>query len=553
MNYFAIGFVAVAAVIGAGVDYQQQSVKADIPLGRMSLSQYIDTYEARFLGAKAEMAAQEREEQRQEAWRIGGMQYLPEAPEGWTRRAYSEGYNSPIMFDTTVFYEEMAKNGGAQSMAEGIKAKKAKERLGELDKTSWVYEKGNEAIFISVKSKDGVNANGFGALMGMMIGGFDGISARSVLGYDVIGGVGFVELPVTSAMAGMMMSSLDERQKGFKRAHFRRLRGTLGFNQEVEIVIHANASRASTTEVLSAIDWDAMNAMLETPMALVGNDVVLPEEVDKAQMARQMYALHEKFKDLRGRAAQFKLYNANEAALVMNMYSGGTYDMTGGAVPDLSMMIEAAYRKELRDLLAGRPSTNEYQRIVGMMEERPEEERDQPEGEMSEELRNELMGYSDTETQAPGDTNAPGTWPDVVPTGGKPDLNKPFDRAMAEINIRAQAKAMGMSGQQLEFAVQSTLRQAEMQHANNQLLAKRRAEKAAAKVGAPSGAPAASGAGGAAAGLGGWLKGLVGGGEETAQAAPVATGEKAKIRRLGGEGKAIAGGCGAGQFCKTTE
>ncbi|WP_137703055.1 hypothetical protein [Marimonas lutisalis] len=397
MNYFAFGFVGVVAVVGLGVDYQQQSAKSGLPLGQMSLEQYVDTYEARFLGAKAEKEAEKRERDRQVAWKQGGIQYLPEAPEGWTRRKYSEGDNTPIMFEGNVYYEMLAKNGGAKSLAENFKAKSAAEAAAETDKHSYVYERGNEAVFVSVNTKNKVNDDAFGSMIGLAMGGLNRANPNAVLGYHVVGGVGFVELPVAASFMEQMAAMKDEDYKpshGFNRAHFRRLVGSVGFNQEVSVTVHANASTDSTLEVLSAIDWDGLNNMLSTPMALVGNDVVLPADMEHEKIAKAQFALRAEFNDLRSKVADFKLRNTNDAALVMNLYSKGSVDVTGGQVPDLSALVEAAFRKEMRDLMAGRPSTNEYERILSMIEERPEEERDTPEGEMSEELKKELYGYN---------------------------------------------------------------------------------------------------------------------------------------------------------------
>lgn len=525
MNYFAIGFVGLAAVVGLGVDYHQQSIKADLPLGKLSVNAYIDTYEARFLGAKAEMAAAEAEKQREENWRQGGIQYLPEAPDGWTRRSYSEGVNSAIQFPNTVFYEELAKNGGAQNMAEGMKAKKANERMLKADRTTYVYENGEESVMISVDAIRGSNGNSLHSMINASMGAFASMGGGAVQGYKVVGGVGLVEHPVDDNTIRNLMTANDKKllkSQGFRRAHFRRLTGVIGFNQRVRLTVHANASTASTMEILNRVDWDGLNAMLKTPMALVGNDVVLPEEMDEREMARAMHGLRNKFKGLNAMAMDFKLSNLNEAALVLNVYSGGAYDLTGGAVPDLSMMIEGAYRKELRDLMAGRPSSNEYERIRSMMVERPIEERDQPKGEMSDELRRELMGYVETDEGS----------------------GAPYDRADIENKVRLKAEAMGVKGPALEMVVKSTMENLDMQH-----------EQAGLKQADVQQAEAKQSTGG---GIGSWFKGMMGGGGAAAPAAggapAYATGGEVKIRRVGeGKNGPKAGGCGAGQFCKATE
>ena len=392
MNYFAIGFVGVVGLVGFGVDYHQQSAKADLALGQMSLGQYVDTYEARFLGAKAAKLAEEREAQRQRDWKAGGIGFLPEAPEGWTRRKYSEAANTAIMPDNVTYYEEMAKNGSAATMMESFKSQDALKTAKEMDKTSWVYERGDEAVYVALRTKNKVNENSLGGMIGMTMSSLDAVSHNQVRGYQVVGGIGFVELPQKTGLSSLMVEGSGAgKPRGFDRAHFRRLQGVVGFNQEVEVTVHANAPLEATLEILQAVDWDGINGMLVTPMATVGNDVVLPEEMEHEKMAVAMMRQRTLFNGLRSMAANFKLRNTNEAAFLMNVYSGGKYDMTGGAVPDLGTLIDMGFRTEIRDLMVGRPSSGEFQRIKAMMEERPESEREVPKGEMSDELREELM------------------------------------------------------------------------------------------------------------------------------------------------------------------
>lgn len=397
MNFYAIGFVAVLGLVGLGVDYQQQSTKSELPLGQMSAQQYFNTFEARFLGAKAAKRAKEREEQRQLDWKSGGIAFLPDAPEGWTRRKYSEAINSAIMPDSVVYYEEMAKDGNAASITEDIKAKDARKKALAQDSVSWVYERGDEAVFVSLRTKNKIKSNSIGGIIGMTMGAMSSVSHRSVRGYQVVAGVGFVELPQkdNTTMAAFEVDRKDRKDRklgGFDRAHYRRLVGTVGFDQEVIVTVHANAPIASTLEILTAIDWDGINSMLKTPMAMVGNDVVLPESMKHQQIAVEMMRQRNLFNALKRRAADFKVANMNAAALLFNEYAGGNLDVSDVAIPDLDQLIDMGFRKEMRDLIAGRPSEGEYQRIKAMIVERPKEEREVPKGEMSEELREELMG-----------------------------------------------------------------------------------------------------------------------------------------------------------------
>ena len=53
INPFAAGFLAIAVLVGAGVDYYQQSVRAEVPLGALGLADYVQTVTERFAKMRA--------------------------------------------------------------------------------------------------------------------------------------------------------------------------------------------------------------------------------------------------------------------------------------------------------------------------------------------------------------------------------------------------------------------------------------------------------------------------------------------------------------------
>jgi hypothetical protein len=408
MNYFAIGFVAVAGIVGLGVDYQQQSARAGLALGQLGAADYFGTYEARFLGAKADALAAERERVRKAEWKMGGIQYLPEAPEGWTRRKYSESSNAAIMYDDAVFFEDLARSGATKSMAESFRAKDAMAKAREMDTHSYVYERDDEAVFVSVNARNKPDTSSLAGVIGtsMETTAFSGESS-DMAGFDVIGGVGFVEIEANKRR--LSAAQRKSSKHGFRRAHFRHLVGTVGFGQEVGVTVHANASSKATKEILAAIDWDGLNHMLRTPMALVGNDVTMPEGTDVQVLAEEQAALRAKYSMLRSRVAAFRLRNSDAAALMFSSLAPGGSDVSGGKVPDLSNLIDVAFRKEMRNLMAGKPSDQDFERILAMIELRPKAERTTNKGEMSEELKRELSGADSAEAPAaPAETKSSG-------------------------------------------------------------------------------------------------------------------------------------------------
>src|SRR6056297_3560918 len=213
INPYAIGFVCVAALAAAGVDYFDQSRKAGMAVGQMGLMSYVDTIPQRFSAAKQEKRQAEAERERKAAWALGGVQFLPEAPEGWSRRALLEGDDSAIM----------------------------------------PPERGSETVFVEVetRARPDSDSNSLVGLVGATLDGQDFGAFEDILGYDTIGGVAYTE-------------TLGD--DGAREYHFRVLEGTIGFGHEVGLTVHANASRASTNEILAAIDYDGLNRLLPVPM-----------------------------------------------------------------------------------------------------------------------------------------------------------------------------------------------------------------------------------------------------------------------------------------------
>ncbi|MEO1138994.1 MAG: hypothetical protein AAFW87_06020 [Pseudomonadota bacterium] len=341
INIYSVGFVVAAATVAASVDYYDQSTKAGFSFGQMPVAEYAASITHRFSAAKDEKLAENAERERKSRWRAGGVSYLPEAPEGWTRRTLVDGDTSAIMPYTPASEDDSV--GGA--LLESMEAREAVKENKKRAKRSWIYERGTETIFIEVMTKEAANSNSLVGLVASTIQGMNFADTDYNAGYAVIGGVPFIE-------------NFDHDRK--RKHHFRVLSGKLGFGHEVHLRVHANASTDSTRDILAAIDYDGLNALLPIPLATVGNDVTLPETMDEKEVAVALSELRTEFLSLRAQEAQFRMSNIDASSMVLNTYaqaygnSDGMFDLTGGEVVDMTMVIDLGYMTARNALMHGK-------------------------------------------------------------------------------------------------------------------------------------------------------------------------------------------------------
>ncbi len=391
-NVYSLGFVCVAATAVAGVDYYTQSTKGGYALGQMPLDAYFASYSDRMSQASADKAAEKAEKERQTAWKRGAQEYLPEAPEGWTRRSLTEGDNASVM----PYKPASSNNNVGASLLETMNAREQRAEDRKRAERSWVYENGSEAIYVEVKLYERPSSN---SMIGLVAATIEGISfnfGESEKGYAVIGGVGYVE------QFGM---------DGKRPHHFRVLNATLGFGHEAQIMVHANASTESTRQILANIDYDGLNALLPQPMATVGNGVVLDEELSEVAVAKQMHDLRSEFLQLRATEAQYRMANMDATAMIVNTYTqgyggDGLLDITGGKQMNLNSLIDVGYHTAIAALMEGKSATEisaEVGKLVNVAvafadaESAAQAQANKEQApEMSPELARELGGYSES-------------------------------------------------------------------------------------------------------------------------------------------------------------
>lgn len=296
-GYFA-SFAAICGLVIAGLDYHQQSKKTE---GGLSARAYVASVSSRMAGG--DVAAETRA-------------FLPAAPDGWERRALGEGQAAPLWAGTN-----------------GPDAQKAATR-------GWIYAKGDEIIWIEAFRNDLPKSKG-------VTSGMAEISASEIAyqpeyaGFAVLGGVGFSEMVIPSWKDPLPFQVYD---------------GWVGFDDEIQIRVRAEAPEASVRAILSGVDFDGLNGLLDAPIPTIGNTVEVQPQ-NEAVLADQMMVLRHAMVRFRAEAAAERKLNADEAAELINTFienivPEATLDATGGEVPDYESLIQTTYRNGLALIMA---------------------------------------------------------------------------------------------------------------------------------------------------------------------------------------------------------
>ncbi|MFN3208680.1 MAG: hypothetical protein ACE369_06710 [Roseovarius sp.] len=358
INVYSIGFVLAAGTILAGVDYYDQSGKAGLSLGQMTPGAYFQSIPNRLSSAKEEKMAGLEERERKSRWRQGGQAFLPEAPEGWTRRALLEGDDTAILPREAMLDGAMSTSAG-KGFLEQMEARDHVKQLKERAERSWIYQRGTETVFVEVKLVERPKSDSiYGVVASVMDGAMLNVFQQNA-GYGVTGGIALTE---------------KLGHDGSRPYHFRYLEGAIGFGNEVHLQVHANASREATQEILSRIDYDGLNSLLPRPEPGVGNDFSLPEGVDPVTLSMALRGLKTDFLGLRSLEAQYKIENIDTGALVLSAYStrlgglGSDVDITGGKVTDFSSLIELGYYRGVEAVKAGKSAEEVQDEIKQMVD-----------------------------------------------------------------------------------------------------------------------------------------------------------------------------------------
>ncbi len=306
INKSAIGFAAVLLIVGTGMDYYQQTLKTGVALGDLSATGYIDTIKDRFDGANHDRAKDRALAALKERQKEGARVYLPKAPEGWERRAWSDGDNSRISGaprENTEMEQELL---AASPMLKAMLAADEINSEKRLNAQTWVYQRGTEIVSVRAWFAPEIKGNSVSSsAMKIIAGNLSGMAGTE--GWGIIQGVAF----------GQTGSFDPENAKDYQR-----LSATIGFGDEVHLEVRSAAPEAATREILNAIDFDGLNALLPRPLGHVGHNAPEIEIARQKEMADKMIAIRTDLIRRRGRAAEQALTEGTASETAMSLALG---------------------------------------------------------------------------------------------------------------------------------------------------------------------------------------------------------------------------------------
>lgn len=246
-----VGLFAVIVVVAlAAVDYTNQARRAD---GRFGLAAWAGSITGRFGDLQA---AREAERLRRELRSVELRELLPE-PAGWTRRDWTEA-DEALLDPRYDMQSDAAVPGEMKTdpvLATLVSADRATARRRDRAGT-YVYERRGEIVALRltrVETGGGVP----GMAMSVVQANLGAMSTS--FAYAMVGGVAFRDARGLFWMSG--------EAPGDRVAV---ISGRIG--EELWVTARAMAGDEAILDLLQAIDYDRLNAVLDAPVDEIGND-----------------------------------------------------------------------------------------------------------------------------------------------------------------------------------------------------------------------------------------------------------------------------------------
>lgn len=277
MAHWPLIALVCTGISAAGLaDYADQSRMAGVPLGEISALDYAGQFGLPNAAHRAELVPPAH---------ISATEpraYLPDAPEGWTRRHWSAGDNS--------WLHKQRQLGEREAQGEGTMLDQALERFMEhrdvysqrrAFASGYIYERGDEIIFIGADLLEKGSDNG---VIGRNLTKANRVLNRMNFreGYTLVHGVAYAET---------MHQSEAQRL-------FRSFQGRIGYGQEMRIRVRSHASIASVNALLEQIDHAGLNNLLDQPVAGVGTDAPRLAASQAARLAGYTFDIRDALHDL---------------------------------------------------------------------------------------------------------------------------------------------------------------------------------------------------------------------------------------------------------------
>ncbi|MGR3566054.1 MAG: hypothetical protein ACU0FH_07875 [Heliomarina sp.] len=273
---YLIVFGALAGLAFMGTDYlaEQKKHRGDYTpgayLGKWMAAADLDTSE--IAGKMAQFKERVLPDAKQGARERGNpASHLGAAPEGWEMLAWSEELDARMTPQREMqdFEKEFLDDPKIKTLFGANEEVRAKEKR----KSMRIYARGDELIFVSAQFAQPAQANHrTNAAINLMAANMQSMSSFS--GFDVIQGVTFLR----------RTSWMQEKGDGPERSVFEAKMG-----DSITLKVSARAQVDSVRAVLETIDYDALNAMLDTPLVGVGSDAV-PLSAAQAQFISAQHA-----------------------------------------------------------------------------------------------------------------------------------------------------------------------------------------------------------------------------------------------------------------------
>ncbi len=335
-----IGLALAVVLAIVGLDYYQQDKKHE---GTLSAEAYVDTIKYRFARQQDERDAKAAERDRKKRWKTGAKSFLPATGEGWSRyeltatdseavKAVLSGYGPAPLVSSIANPAELARlsGGGEDAM------------LRKLGETGMVYAKGEDIAWFDISLKPESARN---TLAGIALSRQQNFMTQLSFkeGFAVIHGVAFMEIT---------QDTLDPTGD----FPYRKIIGRIGIDEEVVIRMHTNAGDATIRELLNAVDYAALNALLTFPSPVVGqgNAIALDRQ---PLVAEKMNHLYSEMVAVQEKKTSDKLSNLDVTAVMVNTMtsagfnSEGLMDITGGEVFENQDVLQIGYGRALQLLL----------------------------------------------------------------------------------------------------------------------------------------------------------------------------------------------------------
>lgn len=273
MNWYAVGFVGIMGVTLVGVDVFNQSRSGTAEDG-FGLASYASSITGRFETARSDRAAEKAADSAAEALlarqSAPAKTHLPVPPQGWQRRELTEADRSrlyPPAREMAGFEKELIEDMQDDPVMSVLMT--ADKAAGEKrdQRNIWVYDNGTDLVMISAawtptpKKQNGIAGLQQSALA-MASHNIQGMSSKR--GYAWVDGVMIFE---TSSIFS-------------ENPAYRTFEGKLG--SQITLSLRADASDAAIRQLIGLIDYDGLNAMLDTPDPAVGShnpDLPVEEQI----------------------------------------------------------------------------------------------------------------------------------------------------------------------------------------------------------------------------------------------------------------------------------